>query len=154
MILGGLVIFAGTLFGRILPAFRYLLAFIPIFMGLIVLEVISLKLPALRLNQVQVSPKHAARSYTIGLVFSLAVLPCATPILSSILAIGSLQGGMFKGAGLLAAFGAGISVPVVIAGTFFGFISSFNAVSKFWPSISKLSGLFLIVLGLYLLWKV
>ena len=154
MILGSLVIFAGTLFGQVLPAVRYLLAFIPILMGLVVLEAIDLKLTGLRMNQTYGSPKHAAGSYVIGLVFSLAVLPCATPALASILSLGSLQGRVLTGSGLLAAYGAGISTPVVLAGSFFGFLSSLTAVSRFWPYISKLSGILLIGLGLFLLWKI
>ena len=154
MILGGLVLFVGTLFGQILPAIRYVLAFIPILMGLIVLEGINLKFPELKMSQSHGSPKHALGSYVIGLIFSLAVLPCATPVLASILSFGSLQGRTVAGTTLLAAYGAGISIPVILAGSFFGFLSSLATVSKFWPYISKLSGILLIGLGLYLLWKI
>lgn len=154
MILGSLVIFAGTLFGQILPGLRYFLASIPILMGLVVLGAIPLKLPKFRLNQSGLMPKHAIGGYLLGLVFSLAVLPCATPILASILSLGSLQGRMLAGITLLAAYGAGISIPIILTGTFFGFLSTISTISKVWPYISKLSGIILIVLGLYLFWKI
>ena len=154
MILGAIVILAGTYFGRLLPGIRYFLALVPIFMGLVVLKAIPLKIPGLNLGQGKGLPKTAIASYLIGLIFSLAVLPCATPILASILSYSSIEGTIIPFVALLAAYGIGISIPVVVAGCLFGFATSFGNVSRFWPYISNLSGIILIGLGLYLLWKI
>ncbi|MCI0612112.1 cytochrome c biogenesis CcdA family protein [bacterium] len=154
MILGSFVIFAGKVFGQLLPWIRYLLALVPIAMGLIVLQAINIRLPTVRMNQTTGMPHQAAASYVIGLIFSLAVLPCATPILASILSYASTHERAFNGMALVAAYGIGISLPVFGAGAVFGAMSSLSFISRYWVQISRLSGTALIGLGLYLLWTI
>lgn len=153
MFLGGLAIFAGRTFGAV-PAIRYCLAVVPILMGLVVLHVIPLHLPGLRLPGVAGPSRKALGSYAVGLALSLAVLPCATPILASILSFASLQGKTLTSMGLLASYGAGLAMPVFLAGAFVATLSKLRSVSRFWPYVSQVSGVLLIILGLYLLWKV
>ena len=157
MIFGILVIYAGTVFGEILPSVRYVLALIPVVMGLVLLEAIPLKFAALGTTTTTSSssgvPKRAIGSYLIGMTFSLAVLPCATPALATILSFATIHGQTIAGTALVAAYGAGISIPVVFAGSVFGFVSSFSSISRHWPVVSRVSGILLIGLGLYFLWK-
>jgi cytochrome c-type biogenesis protein len=63
-------------------------------------------------------------AYLTGLLFALVILPCATPVLASILAYAAQQQRTLSGAALLFTYGAGIGAPLSLIGASFGLISS------------------------------
>lgn len=150
-ILGLVVVLAGGIFGSVHPAMRYVLAVIPIAMGLRLLGVIKIKAPSI--NKWRPIRTGTLGAFLTGLVFSLAILPCATPILASILSYAAGHGRGLYGSGLLFTYGAGISVPLMLVGTSIGLISSLRPVARWWSIVHRISGVVLIALGFYLLWQ-
>ena len=150
-LLGLIVVLAGGIFGGVHPAVRYILALVPIVMGLHLLGIIKINIPmAGNWRPIRTGTLGALLT---GLVFSLAILPCATPVLASILSYAAGNGRALYGSGLLFTYGAGIGVPIVIVGTSIGLISSLRPLVRWWSVVQRASGLVLIGLGFYLLWQ-
>ena len=149
-LLGLIAVIIGGIFGGLPTPVHYVLAFVPIMMGLHLLGVFNLALPGLT-NWKPVRT-GASGALLAGLLFSFVILPCATPILASVLAVTASRGGLLSGTGLLFVYGAGIGVPLVLIGTSIGLMPRFRSVEHWWTVINKISGVILILLGLYLLW--
>ena len=150
-ILGVIAVLAGGIFGSLHPAFRYLIALVPILLGLHLLGIITIKTPTLSTWRPIRSGTLGA--YLTGLFFSLAILPCATPILASILSYAANNNRIVVGSLLLFTYGAGIGVPMVLVGTSVGLMSSLRPFARFWPVVHRISGVILIGVGFYLLWQ-
>ena len=151
-LLGLVVVLVGGIFGMVHPLVRYALALVPIAMGLHLLGVIHLKTPGL--SAWRPLRAGALGAFLTGLLFSLVILPCATPILASILSYATGKGSALYGTSLLFTYGAGIGVPLFVFGSSIGLVSSFRPVARWWSVINRLSGAILIGLGFYLLWRV
>jgi cytochrome c-type biogenesis protein len=151
-LLGLIVVFVGGFFGGLHPSVRYALALVPIAMGFHLLGVINIKAPGLQnWRSVRAGTLGA---YLTGLLFSLVILPCATPVLASILSYTAGHGNALYGSSLLFTYGAGIGAPLFVFGSSIGLVSSLRPFTRWWPIINRISGVILIGLGLYLLWKV
>lgn len=148
--IGFIATMLGNLFGDLPTPLRYLLPLTPIVMGLNLLGVFDFKLPGV--TNWKPIRTGALGAYLTGLVFSLVILPCATPILASVLSVAGTNGHLFYGTSLLFIYGLGIGVPLVIVGTSVGLVSRLKQVGRHWQLVNKISGLILISLGLYLLW--
>lgn len=151
-LLGLVVVLVGGIFGTIHPLARYALALIPIVMGLHLLGIINIKAPGLQ----NWRPVRAGTlgAFLTGLLFSLVILPCATPVLASILSYAAGRGNALYSSGLLFTYGMGIGAPLFVFGSSIGLVSSFRSVARWWSMVNRLSGVLLIGLGFYLLWKV
>lgn len=150
--LGLVVVLIGGIFGVIHPLVRYGLALIPIAMGLHLLGIINIKAAGLQ----KWRPVRAGTlgAFLTGLLFSLVILPCATPILASLLSYAAGRGNALYGSSLLFTYGVGIGAPLFVLGSSIGLVSSLRPVAHRWSVINRLSGAILIGLGFYLLWKV
>jgi cytochrome c-type biogenesis protein len=151
-LMGLIVVLAGGIFGVMPAVLKYTLALIPVAMGLHLVGLIKLKLSGLS----DWKPIGAGTfgAYLTGLLFSLVILPCATPVLASILSYAAQQRHAVSGAALLFTYGAGIGAPLFVLGSSVGLVSSFRPVTRWWSIINRISGVILIGLGFYLLWKV
>lgn len=150
-LLGLIVVVVGGIFGRVHPVVGYILALIPIAMGLHLLGVVNIKLPGLT-NWKPISTGTLG-AYLTGLIFSLVLLPCATPVLASVLAYAAGSGGVLYGSSLLFTYGAGIGVPLVLFGTSIGLVARWRYVAQWWSVVNQVSGVILIGMGFYLLWR-
>jgi cytochrome c-type biogenesis protein len=150
-LLGLIVVLVGGYFGGIHPAVKVALALVPVVMGLQLLGVINIKLTGLQ--RWKPVSSGALGAYLTGLIFSLVILPCATPVLASILSYAAGRGSVLYGSSLLLIYGAGIGAPLVIFGTSIGLVSSLRSVSRWWSVVNRVSGVILIGLGFYLLWR-
>ena len=77
---------------------------------------------------------------------------CATPALAAILTLVMAKGAIVYGAALLLVYGLGRGVPIVIFGTFAGWLKSIPALMRWSARLEQLSGLAMILIGLYFLW--
>jgi cytochrome c biogenesis protein CcdA len=150
--MGLIVTMAGGIFGVMPAVLKYALSLIPIVMGLHLTGLLKLKLPGLPDWKPIRTGAHGA--YLTGLLFSLVILPCATPALASILSYAAQQQRAVSGAALLFTYGAGIGAPLFVLGSSIGLVSSLRPVARWWSAVNRLSGVILIGLGFYLLWKV
>ncbi len=65
-------------------------------------------------------PATALGAFGIGLAFAFGWTPCVGPVLASILLVAGIEQDVGRGAGLLAAYAAGIGLPFLAAALFTG----------------------------------
>jgi cytochrome c-type biogenesis protein len=91
-------------------------------------------------------------SLLLGGAFAFGWTPCVGPILGSILALASQQATVLSGGFLLAVFSLGLALPFLGLSVFYARFSSWIKHSKFWlQTISRIGGVFLVLLGILLL---
>lgn len=123
-----------------------LVALIPIAMGLHLLGVLRLRFAS------GISALHrVGGAFAIGFLAALLLAPCGTPILAAILAYVAYVGSAIGGAILLFVYGAGLSAPLLVAGTVGGAaVSRVQRIGGAW--IERSAGVTLVAFGLYLIW--
>jgi len=119
--LGIIAAFAGRVVGQLGPGVRYGVAAIPIVMGLHLVGWLRFPLGA-------VQPKFIANGWAgvfgAGFLLSLALTPCGTPVLASILSYVAYNGKVGHGAIPLFLYGFGSGLPMVLVGTTAGQLMS------------------------------
>jgi len=130
----------GRIYGQIPGLVPTLVAVLALAMGLNLLGVLSIPLPAgpdpERWRQRVPAPLAPIAA---GLAFGLAATPCTTPVLAVLLGWMAQHGQPLIGMGLLSAFGAGQVLPLLLAGTAAASLPrllSLRAVGQWVPSIS------------------
>lgn len=127
--------------------FRYAIAFLPIVMGADRLGWIHL--PAL-------TPKVRGTGLTgafgTGLLRSLILGPCGTPVLASVLSFAAYKQSIAFGGLLLFTYGIGNGFPVLPVGTASSAVLKRIQGGRLGSWIDPAIGALLIALGLYLLW--
>jgi cytochrome c-type biogenesis protein len=141
---------AGRIYGQIGTGLTIGVSLVAILMGLNLLEALPLQLPRWsRLDNLHEKFPTGLRSYGLGLTFGLVASPCSTPVLATLLAWISSQQDPVLGAGLLLAYTAGYTMPLVIAGTFTAAIKQFLALRKWSAWINPTSGALLVGFGVF-----
>lgn len=157
-IMGILTAGIGWVFGRFDTTFLLLLATIPLLMGLNLLGLLPLRLPvwhSAKLHAIaDARLKHKLTAFGAGLVFSLAIAPCATPILLGILTLVAMQNDLLYGGVLMFLYGLGAGLPLLLISHGFNRIQILLTTPKRKKSLQRVSGLLLIGVSLYILWNV
>lgn len=97
-------------------------------------------------------PGKPLSSFLFGAIFSLGWTPCIGPILGSILLLASSSATVLQGAVLLAVFSVGLALPfLLLAASIGSALHSVEMLRRLLPWISKIGGVFLIIVGLLLL---
>jgi len=95
-------------------------------------------------------PGGLVSSFLFGAAFGAGWSPCVGPILASILLMAG-TGSLAKAAILLAFYSAGLALPFLLAGTFFGRLEGLlKAMKKRMGLVKAISGLLLVAIGLYM----
>lgn len=93
-------------------------------------------------------PAGLLGAFLMGLAFAFGWTPCVGPVLASILLIAGAEDSVGQGAGLLAAYAAGIGIPFLLAAVFvrpfLGFLARFR---RHLGAIEKVIGALLVVTG-------
>lgn len=156
-IMGMLTAGLGWVFGRFDSAFLLLLAVVPLWMGLSLLGLLPFRLPvwhSINLHKIADEKlKHNVTAFGAGLLFSLAIAPCATPILLGILTLVAMQGDLFYGGALMFIYGLGTGLPLLLIGHGFNRIQKWFIVSKHQRWLKRISGLLLIGVAFYIVWS-
>lgn len=151
---------AASMLGRIFLGSNviwYIVAFTAIIMGLYLLGYFNFNF---NFNYSPASLKRLGKNkgvfgaFLLGLPFGLAASPCTTPVTATVLAYSAAKGSPVVGFFLLFVFALGRSIPLLLAGTFTGFIKNLAFMQRWGDMIQKISGLVLIGLGLYFLWAI
>lgn len=140
----------GWVFGQFGTPFRLAMAAIPMLMGLNLLGVIPLRLPRWHIQPSGNRMDHI-HAYAAGLLFSLAIAPCATPILLGILTLVALQGDMVYGGLLMFIYGLGSGLPLVLAGHGLGRIQHLFESPRRQLALRRISGALLLGVALYII---
>lgn len=148
--LGLFAALAGRVMGQFGASMRYAIAAVPLVMGLHLLGFLRLPLGSV---PARIAPSNLAGAFGCGILMSVAVSSCSTPVLASVLSYVAYRGNVLYGAILLFVYGLGVGTPLLVFGT---------AASTVWGRLNRyryqkwgdnISGTALVVLGLYLLWK-
>jgi cytochrome c-type biogenesis protein len=98
--------------------------------------------------QIREKPAGYLGTLLVGATFAIGWTPCVGPILSAILTLASTTETVRTGVGLLAAYSAGLGVPFLLSGLALGaFLRFFRRYRPFIPTVERLSGVILIVVG-------
>lgn len=138
----------GRLYGSLPRTIPLLVAAVAVVMGLNLLGLLRLPLPAgpdperwRRRVPASLGPLAA------GLAFGLAATPCTTPVLAVLLTWMAQAGRPLTGMVLLTAFGAGQVVPLVLAGTAAASLPRLLALRRLGQWIPPISGVVLLTSG-------
>jgi cytochrome c-type biogenesis protein len=156
-IMGILTAGLGWVFGRFDTTFLLLLALVPLLMGLNLLGFPPFRLPVWHSAGLHAIAdeklKHKLTAFSAGLMFSLAVAPCATPILLGILTLVAMQDDLVYGGVLMFFYGLGAGLPLLFIGHGFSRMQNlFNAPGR-QKWLQRVSGLLLIGVSLYIVWN-
>lgn len=149
MLLGAL---AGTL-GSFLKSHQTIVnivsGLIVIFFGLHFLG--AWELPLFRGGSSRIDPSGRGffASVLFGIVFSLSWTPCVGAFLGSALMLASQQGHAAEGMGMLLVYSLGLGLPYIFSAILIDSLkTTFDWVKRHYDTINKVSGIFLIVIGL------
>ncbi len=138
----------GRLYGRIPGQLPLLVAVVAVVMGLNLLGVLRLPLPAgpdperwRRRVPAPLAPLAA------GLAFGLAATPCTTPVLAVLLAWMAQTGQPLVGMVLLTSFGAGQVMPLLLAGTVAASLPGLLQLRRLGQWVPPISGVVLLASG-------
>lgn len=128
---------------------KYVLALIPILMG--VYRLGWIELPAFEAKPIE---SGVGGAFGTGLLLSLVLGPCGTPVLASVLSYAAYRQSFFFGGLLLFTYGLGNGLPLVLVGTTAGGALRRLDSSRFGHYINPVVGGSLMLLGFYLLWRI
>ncbi|MEB3242026.1 MAG: cytochrome c biogenesis protein CcdA [Cyanobacteriota bacterium] len=138
----------GRLYGQIPQGVSLVVALLAVLMGLHLLGLVPLRLPAgpdpERWRQRVPAPLAPLAA---GLAFGLAATPCTTPVLAVLLAWMAQNGRPLVGMLLLTAFGAGQVLPLLLAGTMAASLPSLLRLRALGRWIPPISGVVLLTTG-------
>jgi len=153
MAMGVFASIVGGLIGGTSRIWYYVIAAVCIIMGLQWTGVISLPLPDLAARQREkVSRRGLFGALLMGLASGLVASGCATPALAAILTLVMSEGAIAYGASLLLVYGLGRGVPIVLFGTFAGFLRLIPRLTRWTARLEQASGVLMVAIGLYFLW--
>jgi cytochrome c-type biogenesis protein len=137
------------------PIFSLLIASLILIMGLNLLEIIEIPMPAI----IKQMPKNNGNNLilypvVLGGTFALASTPCSTPILAGIMAYASLKSNLMLGGILLFCYALGQSVILIFAGLFTSLFKKTGAIKSFAHLFNKFSGGILITAAIFLYMKI
>jgi len=148
----------GWVFGKFDIAFIILLAAVPLLVGLKLLGLLPFHWPvwhSSRLHTMADQPlKHKFAAFSAGVLFSLAVAPCTTPILLGILTLVAMQGDLVYGGVLMFIYGLGAGLPLLLIGHGFNRMQQWFVAPKLQKRLQTVSGLLLIGVSVYIVWNV
>lgn len=151
--LGAFAALTGRMFGQFTASNPWVQGFIGavcLLMGLSMLDVFAVQMPSglQSLYTKRVGGPHVA-ALAAGAVFALIPASCAAPVLLVILAFVAVGKDVLYGVALLFAFGIGVSVLVVLVGTFAGLLTALPKSGKWMDRIKHGMGWVMVVLGVY-----
>lgn len=148
-VLGVLAAAIGRTLGGLGGWVAYVVALVPIAMGLHLLGWIRIPMP----NAFTAARrKDRLGSFGAGMLLSLVIGPCGTPALAAILAYAAAKASIPFAAVLLFLYGLGNSLPLLVVGTAAGGLAQRLQRLGWSQWVERGAGLAMVVLGLSLLW--
>ncbi len=143
-------LFAGTL-GAFLSKYQTAVNIVTgaavIIFGLCYLEVIHL--PFFKGMSTVKKPESALSAFIFGTVYSVSLSPCVGAFLGSALMLASSSDTALEGLLLLLVYSLGLGVPFVVSAVLMGELAAaFDFIKKHYGIINKICGIFLIAVGI------
>ena len=135
--------------------FTLLMASLLLLMGLKLLDILDFELPVI-VKSMPVNNGSSLILYPtlLGITFALAGTPCSTPILAGIMAFAAMGKNLTFAVLLLFMFALGQGIILIVAGLFTSGVKNLKSIAAFTEGLLKFSGLLLVLVSLYLYWKV
>ena len=149
--LGVVAAVLGRAMGQLGAPVQYVIALIPMVMGFQLLGWI--RLPLSQRLSVRIASSVGA-AFLAGMVLSIVITPCGTPILASVLSYVAYKRSMLVGAVLLFVYGIGSSAPVALVGSAAGTALERWGSPRSRAIANSVTGALLVGTSLYLLWRV
>ncbi len=153
-IIGAICALTGKMFiGN--PYFALIIASIVMIMGLKILGFLEFDLPPI----IKEIPKNEFNNdflypLILGAVFALIGTPCSTPILASIMAFASISAKISSAVIMLFLFSIGQGLILILAGFITSKIKTSEKFYQLSEKIMKFSGILLILVSLYIFYKI
>lgn len=153
-IIGAICALTGKMFiGN--PYFALIVASIVMIMGLKILGFLEFDLPPI----IKEIPKNEFNNdflypLILGAVFALIGTPCSTPILASIMAFASISAKISSAVIMLFLFSIGQGLILILAGFITSKIKTSEKFYQLSEKIMKFSGILLIIVSLYIFYKI
>ena len=146
--LGSIAAYLGRI-ADIGTSLKYAIALVPIIMGVYRLGWFTL--PSFGMGPL---PSGFGGAFGSGLLLSLVIGPCGTPVLASVLSFAAYKRSFIYGGLLLFVYGLGTGLPLVLVSTAAGgFLKRFEC-SRFGRWLDPITGGSLLLLGFWLLWRI
>ncbi len=154
-ILGLTAAFTGSLFGKLMnnPLVIIVVVFILLYFALSMFGLYEIKMPSLiSKQQTDVKPTGSILSaFLFGFASGTVASPCLTPGLAFLLTFVAHMGNRLLGFLVMFSFGIGMSVPLLLIGTFSTSIKFIPKTGTWMLEVKKIFGLLLIALCFYYL---
>lgn len=129
-----------------------LLGWLPAGLGERSFNLLGARTEQVRASALSIDRRRSLGPFLLGLVFGTAWTPCVGPVLGSILVLASTRQQAFEGGLLLASYTLGLGLPFVLCTLL---VASFPGVvtrlSRYASSLSRASGVLMVILGLLLI---
>ena len=149
VLLGSVSGLLGRIYGQVPALVPTLVAILAVLMGLYLLGVLRIPLPAgPDPNSWRSKVPAPLAPVAAGLAFGLAASPCTTPVLAVLLGWIAQSGRPLVGVALLSSFGIGQVLPLLLAGTFAAAVPKLLALRPIGRWVPPISGVVLVTTGL------
>ena len=149
VLLGSVSGLLGRIYGQVPALVPSLVAILAVLMGLNLLGVLRIPLPAgPDPNSWRSKVPAPLAPVAAGLAFGLAASPCTTPVLAVLLGWIAQSGRPRVGVALLSSFGIGQVLPLLLAGTFAAAVPKLLALRPIGRWVPPISGVVLVTTGL------
>ncbi|MFA9397330.1 MAG: cytochrome c biogenesis CcdA family protein [Clostridiaceae bacterium] len=151
-IMGIIVSFLGRILVGLGGYYLLILGIIMIISGLQILEMIKIRKDSCKIPK---KNNGFISAFFLGILGGALASPCATPVLSAILAFAAGKSNILFGGLLLLFYSIGYSIVIIIAGTSIGVVESLNnnpKTKKIGNILKNILGIIVILLGLYLVY--
>ncbi|MCC6131333.1 MAG: cytochrome c biogenesis protein CcdA [Acidobacteria bacterium] len=128
---------------------RSLIGFVPLAMGVHLMGWLRFPIPSFARSG---TGSGLGGAFVAGLLLSLVLAPCGTPVLAGVLSYAAYEGKVAYGALLLFLFGLGAGVPVLLIATVAGGVATRLDRGGWRPWVDRVTGGVLLGVGFYLLW--
>ncbi|MBR3610635.1 MAG: cytochrome c biogenesis protein CcdA [Oscillospiraceae bacterium] len=137
----------GSFLGKYQTAVNIITGGLVIIFGLGYLEVINL--PFFKGLKKVSKPESAFSAFLFGMIYSVSLSPCVGAFLGSALMMASNSGTAMQGFLLLLVYSLGLGVPFVVSAILLEQLSgAFDFIKKHYNVINKVCGIFLIIVGI------
>jgi thiol:disulfide interchange protein DsbD len=145
--------FTGTLFGSLMASPWVIIPMVCLlaYLAGAMLGLYEMYIPRFFQQQNNNQSGSLIAAFSFGAVSGTVASPCLSPGLVLLLSIVSRTGNPFTGFGLLFAFGIGLSIPLLIIGTFSGSLHILPRAGMWMVYVKQIFGLLMIGIILYLL---
>jgi cytochrome c biogenesis protein CcdA len=155
-VLGMVASLAGKLYGEVSVGWNWVVAAVCLFMGLHLMEVLTLPVPSLG-GRLQPKSRGVVGALLLGLLFGLVSAPCAGPILIVLLTYLAGSGASVTWGGvLLLVYALGHSVLILVAGTSMGaarVLIENRRASRVLSLLRRAAGAAIVLVGFYFAYK-